>query len=108
MGSVPSNVESLLLSFWVNLGPVVDADLVVGRYVPAAGLRLGADLAAARLDSARSRGKVGGRPKTLTPKEVQMLNNMAADKPLTVADICKTLGIGRTTFYRYVKAEENS
>jgi DNA invertase Pin-like site-specific DNA recombinase len=60
----------------------------------------------AGLASARSRGKVGGRPKALTPKEVQMLNNMAADKSLTVSDICKTLGIGRTTFYRYVKAGE--
>jgi DNA invertase Pin-like site-specific DNA recombinase len=58
----------------------------------------------AGLASARTRGKVGGRPKALTPKEVQILRNMAADKSLTVADICKTLGIGRTTFYRYVKA----
>jgi DNA invertase Pin-like site-specific DNA recombinase len=58
----------------------------------------------AGLASARSRGKVGGRPKTLTARQVQMLRNMAADNSLTVSDICKTLGIGRTTFYRYVKA----
>ena len=31
----------------------------------------------AGLQSARSRGKVGGRPKALTAKEVQMLRNMA-------------------------------
>jgi DNA invertase Pin-like site-specific DNA recombinase len=60
----------------------------------------------AGLESARSRGKVGGRPKALTPKEMQMLNNMAADKSLTGSDICKTLGIGRTTFYQYVKANQ--
>jgi len=60
----------------------------------------------AGLQSARSRGRVGGRPRALTAKEVQMLNNMAADKSLTVSDICKTLGIGWTTFYRYVKAGE--
>ena len=60
----------------------------------------------AGLASARSRGKVGGRPKALTPKEVQILRNMASDNSLTVSDICKTLGIGRTTFYRYVKARE--
>ena len=60
----------------------------------------------AGLASARSRGKVGGRPKALSIKEVQMLNNMAADKSLTVSDVCKTLGIGRTTFYRYVKSGE--
>jgi DNA invertase Pin-like site-specific DNA recombinase len=61
----------------------------------------------AGLQSARSRGKVGGRPKALTPRQVQILRNMAADKSLTVSDICKTLGVGRTTFYRYVKAGEN-
>jgi DNA invertase Pin-like site-specific DNA recombinase len=60
----------------------------------------------AGLASARSRGKVGGRPKALTAKEVQMLRNMASDKSLTVSDICNTLGIGRTTFYRYVKATQ--
>jgi predicted DNA-binding transcriptional regulator AlpA len=36
-----------------------------------------------------------------------MLRNMAADRSLAVSDICKTLGIGRTTFYRYVKEGEN-
>src|SRR5215213_6462023 len=60
----------------------------------------------AGLESARSRGRIGGRPKTLTARQIQILRNMAADKSLTVADICKTLGIGRTTFYRYVKGRE--
>jgi DNA invertase Pin-like site-specific DNA recombinase len=60
----------------------------------------------AGLDAARSRGKVGGRPKALSAKELQMLRNMAADKSLAVSDICGTLRIGRTTFYRYVKAGE--
>jgi len=61
----------------------------------------------ARLESARSRGKVGGRPKALSARQVQILRNMAADKSLTTSDICKTLGIGRTTFYRYVKVGQN-
>ena len=61
----------------------------------------------AGLASARSRGKVGGRPKTLSAKAVQMLRNMAADKSLTVSDVCKTLAIGRTTYYRYVKSGQN-
>jgi DNA invertase Pin-like site-specific DNA recombinase len=60
----------------------------------------------AGLASARSRGRAGGRPKTLTPRQVQILRNMAADTSLTVADICQTLGIGRTTYYRYVEAEQ--
>jgi DNA invertase Pin-like site-specific DNA recombinase len=57
----------------------------------------------AGLDSAKRRGRAGGRPKALTPKDVHMLRSMAEDPSLTVADICKTLGIGKTTFYRYVK-----
>jgi DNA invertase Pin-like site-specific DNA recombinase len=60
----------------------------------------------AGLVSARSRGRAGGRPKALTPKDVQMLRSMASDKSLTVSDICNTLGIGRTTFYRYAKGTQ--
>jgi DNA invertase Pin-like site-specific DNA recombinase len=58
----------------------------------------------AGLDSARSRGRLGGRPKALTPTDLQMLYSMAKDPSLTVAAICKKLGIGRTTYFRYVKA----
>jgi DNA invertase Pin-like site-specific DNA recombinase len=58
----------------------------------------------AGLQSARARGRQGGRPKVLTEKQVQMLRQLAADKDHSVDEICKTLGIGRTTFYRYVKA----
>jgi len=50
------------------------------------------------------RGKAGRWPKVLTVIiEVQILRNMVSDKSLTVSDICKTLDIGRTTFYRYLK-----
>jgi DNA invertase Pin-like site-specific DNA recombinase len=59
----------------------------------------------AGLQSARARGRTGGRPKALTPKQVQMLNNLAADPNHSIDEICRTLGIGRTTYYRYVKAE---
>jgi DNA invertase Pin-like site-specific DNA recombinase len=59
----------------------------------------------AGLSSARARGRSGGRPKALTEKQVQMLNNLAADPENSIEDICKTLGISRTTFYRYVKGD---
>jgi len=62
----------------------------------------------AGLQSARSRGKTGGRPKALTEKQVQQLRQLAADKTNSVAEICKTYGISRMTFYRYVNAEETS
>ena len=62
----------------------------------------------AGLQSARSRGRTGGRPKVLTEKQVQMLRQLAADKDRSVEEICQTLGIGRTTYYRYVKTEETN
>ena len=58
----------------------------------------------AGLTAARSRGKTGGRPKALTEKQVRILHQLAADKDRSVNEICKTLGISRKTFYRYVNA----
>src|SRR3954453_21025525 len=60
----------------------------------------------AGLQAARSRGRNGGRPKKLTKKQIEMLQHLAADKTHTVAEICKTLGIGRTAFYRYVNTDQ--
>src|SRR3954454_3013047 len=61
----------------------------------------------AGLSAARSRGKNGGRPKKLTAKQVQMLQHLAADKKHSVSEICQTLGIGRTAFYRYLEADDS-
>ena len=57
----------------------------------------------AGLQSARARGRQGGRPKALTEKQVQMLRELAANKDRSVEEICQTLGISRMTFYRYVR-----
>jgi DNA invertase Pin-like site-specific DNA recombinase len=57
----------------------------------------------AGLAAARARGRVGGRPRKLTPKQVEHLRTLAADKRNAVAEICHTLGISRATFYRCVK-----
>jgi hypothetical protein len=51
--------------------------------------------------AARARGRRGGRP-GLSPEKVRQLRTFAADRANTVGDICKTLGISRATFYRYV------
>jgi DNA invertase Pin-like site-specific DNA recombinase len=57
----------------------------------------------AGLAAARARGRLGGRPQRLSPKQIEQLRTLAADKRNSVTDICRTLGIGRTTFYRYMK-----
>src|SRR3954469_700207 len=61
----------------------------------------------AGLSAARARGRNGGRPKKLTRKQIEMLQHLAADKKHSVKEICQTLGIGRTVFYRYVKPEQS-
>jgi DNA invertase Pin-like site-specific DNA recombinase len=57
----------------------------------------------AGLQAARARGRNGGRPKKLTKKQIEMLQHLAADRKRTVKEICQTLGIGRTAYYRYLE-----
>jgi DNA invertase Pin-like site-specific DNA recombinase len=57
----------------------------------------------AGLQAARARGRLGGRPKTLTGKKTAMAQALYNDKNNTVDEICKTLNISRATLYRYIK-----
>jgi DNA invertase Pin-like site-specific DNA recombinase len=58
----------------------------------------------AGLAAARARGRMGGRPKKLDgASKVAMAQALYDDKTHSVADICKTLGISRTTLYRYIQ-----
>lgn len=59
----------------------------------------------ARLQAARARGRLGGRPKAKTlnnPKKVAMAQSLYDNKSNTIDEICKTLGISRSTLYRYI------
>ncbi len=58
----------------------------------------------AGLAAARARGRTGGRPKVLADaKKVAMAQALYDGGQADVATICKTLGISRATFYRYVR-----
>jgi len=58
----------------------------------------------AGLAAARARGRNGGRPKIeANDAKVVMAKKLHADKSLEIDDICKTLRISRSTFYRYVR-----
>ena len=58
----------------------------------------------AGLNSARARGRTGGRPKTATSNEKsKMAKALYNDKSNNVEDICRTLGVSRSSFYRMVK-----
>lgn len=56
----------------------------------------------AGLAAARARGRKGGRKPVLNAEQEVLLRKLAADRNNTPAFICATLGISRTSFYRYL------
>ena len=57
----------------------------------------------AGLESARSRGRRGGRPPAMDEKKIALARRMRADSATTIADICHALGVSRATLYRSFK-----
>jgi DNA invertase Pin-like site-specific DNA recombinase len=55
---------------------------------------------------ARAKGRKGGRPKTLTPEEIQTVQELYATPDIPVPEICRQMKISRTTLYRYVRSKE--
>jgi DNA invertase Pin-like site-specific DNA recombinase len=70
---------------------------------------LRAERAAAGRAAARARGRSGGRPRTASDL-LEKARTLYESGGHTATDICKTLGIGRRTFYRHLetKKKENS
>ena len=57
----------------------------------------------AGLAAARARGRTGGRPKAFpTAAQLAMAKTLFADKKRSIPDICMTLGVSRSTLYRYM------
>lgn len=52
------------------------------------------------LAAAKARGKVGGRPRALSDKQLEILRTLKADHSLSVSQICAMLNVSRTTYYR--------
>lgn len=57
----------------------------------------------AGLAAARVRGRIGGRPKRLTPKDIATAQALYDGGTMSVADICRLFKIGKTTLYQYVR-----
>lgn len=57
----------------------------------------------AGLQSARARGRVGGRPKKLDGNKAQIAQALRNNPNLSVAEICAQLGVSKATFYRATK-----
>ncbi len=58
----------------------------------------------AGLVAARARGRKGGRPRAMDSKKITMAKTLHQDNTNSIADICKTLGIKKTTLYKYLKS----
>ena len=66
----------------------------------------GARCARSSRTHARARGRNGGRPKvTSAETKVVLAKKLHQDKSIEIDDICTTLRISRSTFYRYVQLE---
>src|ERR671917_436779 len=59
----------------------------------------------AGLTAARARGKKGGRPKSPLSEEkrLQLAKQMYENQTIPVGEICRSLHIPRSTFYKYVR-----
>ena len=58
----------------------------------------------AGLIAARARGRKGGRPRAMDNRKITMAKTLHQDNNNSIADICKTLGIKKTTLYKYLKS----
>ena len=75
---------------WVSIIDRASQQMNIERTEPA---RLGAV----------ARGRQGGRPDKLTPKESKRLVSSYYDKKLNVAQICEKFNVSRPTVYKYLK-----
>ena len=60
------------------------------------------DRTKAGLAAARSRGRLGGRPKIMDQKKVSMAKSLMADNKHSIKEICKTLHVSKSTLYRAI------
>lgn len=57
----------------------------------------------AGLAAARARGRVGGRPKALSPKEHRLLIKLYNQRDHSIAELCKIFNISKPTLYSYLE-----
>lgn len=56
----------------------------------------------AGLQSARSRGRVGGRKAKMTKAKIRLAQSAMGKKETVVSELCKELGVARQTLYKYM------
>jgi DNA invertase Pin-like site-specific DNA recombinase len=58
----------------------------------------------AGLEAARQRGRKGGRKIQAPLKQMKAMARLVDSGETTVAEVCRELGIGRTTWYRHIES----
>ncbi len=58
----------------------------------------------AGLAAARARGRLGGRPRLMSPTQVEAARKLLADPDRPIADVCTAMRVSKATLYRYVTA----
>jgi DNA invertase Pin-like site-specific DNA recombinase len=54
---------------------------------------------------ARARGRYGGRPRALDENKARLARRLKDEGEHSVEEICRMLGVGRSTRYRYLADE---
>jgi DNA invertase Pin-like site-specific DNA recombinase len=62
----------------------------------------------AGLAAARDRGKKLGRPRTLSPEQVEMARTMMANPKLSARQVAEQLGVHRSTLYRCLASHDRA
>lgn len=62
----------------------------------------------AGLDAARARGRVGGRPRRLSPEQIRMAHRLMENPDTTAAEVAAALHVSRATLYRALKSVDES
>ena len=62
----------------------------------------------AGLDAARSRGKLGGRPKSLIRDQQELAVKLYNNRQHSIGQICSMMKISKPTLYKYVSAAQNT
>jgi DNA invertase Pin-like site-specific DNA recombinase len=57
------------------------------------------------LESARARGRVGGRPNKINDKDIFRLNTLYKEGKIEIRDLMNMFSISRPTLYRYLKTD---
>lgn len=62
----------------------------------------------AGLESAKARGRHGGRPRALDEGKAKLARKLKDEGEHSVQEICSMLGVGRSTLYRYLNQDSRN